>query len=171
VKLVRGAYLATEPRNLIWETQEGTNTCYDACADAVLRGKWNEFVPGDVMAPFPSVNIILATHNLASVRKAQAIRAAQMLSSVPARLPRLAYAQLQGMADEISQDLVQDENQKVDVNARVVKLMAWGTTTECLHYLLRRASENKEAAMRVDDTRRAMAAELWRRMKGGFGLT
>lgn len=171
VKLVRGAYLASEPRELIWETKEGTDACYDACAEAVLKREWTSQIRSlSQSTPFPEVNIVLATHNLASVKNAQAIRAMQLLSSPPETLPRLAYAQLQGMADEISQELVQDEGKKADTQSKVVKCMAWGTTTECLHFLLRRASENKEAALRTDDTRRAMAAELWRRMKGVFGL-
>jgi len=48
--------------------------------------------------------------------------------------------------------------------------MTWGTTTECLNFLLRRASENKEAALRTEDTRKAMGKELWRRLRGVFGL-
>lgn len=174
VKLVRGAYLASEPRHLIWETKEGTDASYDACAEAVLKQQWTSSVPAPSSAPnspFPHVNIVLATHNLASVQKAQAIRAAQLAASTsPTSLPRLTYAQLQGMADEISQELVQDPAKIEDVQSKVVKCMTWGTTTQCLNYLMRRASENKEAAMRTEDTRKAMGRELWRRFKGGLGL-
>jgi hypothetical protein len=173
VKLVRGAYLASEPRNLIWETKEGTDACYDACAEAVLTRSWTSTIQppaSSPVPPFPSVNIVLATHNLASVQKAKAIRASQLLSSPAESLPPLVYAQLQGMADEISQELVQDEGKKADVQAKVVKCMTWGTTTECLNFLLRRASENKEAALRTVDTRNAMGAELRRRFKALFGL-
>lgn len=171
VKLVRGAYLASEPRHLIWETKEGTDSCYDACAEAVLERQWTDKVSASTPnTPFPEVNIVLATHNLESVKKAQRIRSAQLLTSSPATLPRLTYAQLQGMADEITQDLLQSPEKQADTQSKVVKCMAWGTTTECLHFLLRRASENKEAALRTDDTRRAMAAELWRRMRAVFGF-
>jgi hypothetical protein len=175
VKLVRGAYLNSEPRHLIWETKEGTDANYDACAEAVLTQRWNTSVPAPSSAPdtpFPAVNIVLATHNLASVQKAQAIRAAQLASSPSSTsLPRLTYAQLQGMADEISQELVQDPAKVADVNSKVVKCMTWGTTTQCLNYLMRRASENKEAASRTSDTRRAMGRELFRRFKAGVGFT
>lgn len=173
VKLVRGAYMMSEPQEVIWETKEKTDTCYDNCAEAVLTQQWNSYVPAPVSDPstsFPPVNIILATHNLPSIQKAQQIRARQLLTSAPEQLPKLAYAQLQGMADEISQSLVQDEKRKADVNSKVIKLMTFGTTTECLHFLLRRASENKEAMGRTEDTRRAMGAELWRRLRGIFGL-
>ncbi|KAF2465331.1 FAD-linked oxidoreductase [Lindgomyces ingoldianus] len=183
VKLVRGAYLASEPRQLIWNTKEETDACYDACAEAVLRRHWTSSIlpppppshstsastPTSTSA-FPNVNIVLATHNHASVQRAQAIRSSQLLSSSAESLPRLTYAQLQGMADEISQELVQAADKKADVQAKVVKCMTWGTTTECLNFLLRRASENKEAALRTEDTRRAMGKELWRRVKGAFGV-
>lgn len=171
VKLVRGAYLASEPRNLIWEDKEGTDACYDLCAEALLKQQWTPDIsassPG---TPFPCVDIILATHNASTIRKAQNIRTQQLSSQPPELLPRLAYIQLLGMADELSQALVHDQGKSADPQARIVKCMTWGTTTECLNFLLRRASENKEAAMRTEDTRRAMGIELWRRMKSVLGL-
>jgi hypothetical protein len=173
VKLVRGAYLASEPRELIWEDHGRTNACYDSLAEAVLKREWINCLqaPDSTSAnSFPEVNVVLATHNLASVKKAQGIRAQQLLTQPAESLPRLAYAQLQGMADEISQGLVLDEGKKLDTQSKVVKCTPYGTTTECLHYLIRRASENKEAALRTEDTRRAMGSELWRRMKATFGL-
>jgi hypothetical protein len=171
IKLVRGAYLFSEPRELIFEGKEGTDACYDACADAVLRRQWTDRVaPSQPSTPFPDTNIVLATHNLPTITKAQRIREQQLLSSPPESLPRLSYIQLLGMADEISQALVQNPGMKADVQGRVIKCMTWGTTTQCLNFLLRRASENKEAALRVDGTKRAMGAELWRRMKNAFGL-
>jgi hypothetical protein len=171
VKLVRGAYLSSEPKQLTFDSKEGTDAQYDACAESVVQQQWTNIVAApSPTTPFPPVNIVLATHNLASVEKAKKIRATQMQSTAAENLPRLTYAQLQGMADEISQSLVQDETMKADTQAKVVKCMTWGTTTECLNFLLRRASENKEAALRTENTRKAMGAELWRRCKGVFGL-
>lgn len=171
VKLVRGAYLNSEAPGTCFDTKEGTDACYDACAATVLRQQWTPSIaPTNPSAPFPAVNIVLATHNLATIQAAKAIRAAQMLVTDPANLPRLTYAQLQGMADEISQSLVQDPTMKADEQAKVVKLLAWGTMTECLNFLIRRAAENKEASFRTDDTRKAMGAELWRRLRGVIGL-
>jgi hypothetical protein len=171
VKLVRGAYLNSEPKGLIWESKEGTDACYDACAEAVLKQSWTSSIrPSSPSIPFPKVNIVLATHNHDSLRTALSIRQKQLLTSAPESLPRLAYGQLQGMADEISQELVQSETKKADTQAKVVKCMTFGTITECLNFLLRRASENKEAALRTADTRKAMGAELWRRWRVAFGL-
>ncbi|KAF2822325.1 proline oxidase-like protein [Ophiobolus disseminans] len=171
VKLVRGAYLTSEPKELTFDNKEGTDKMYDACAEAVVRQAWTPTVsPSSPYTAFPQVNIVLATHNLPSIQAAKSIRATQLTQAPPHSLPRLTYAQLQGMADEISQSLVQDPTMKEDKMAKVVKCMTWGTTTECLNFLLRRASENKEAALRTDDTRRAMGAELLRRCKSVVGL-
>lgn len=171
VKLVRGAYLTSEPKHLTFDTKEGTDANYDACANAIVRQQWTDRVPSpSPSTPFPPVNIVLATHNLHSVQQAMQLRAAQMLANPSEPLPRLTYAQLQGMADEISQSLVHDPIMQQDRQAKVVKCMTWGTTTECLNFLLRRASENKEAALRTEDTRKAMGAELARRVRGFVGL-
>jgi len=171
VKLVRGAYLTSEPKDLTFDSKDGTDKMYDACTEAVVKQTWTPIVsPSSPTTPFPRVNIVLATHNLPSIESAKSIRATQLTHAPASSLPRLTYAQLQGMADEISQSLVQDTTMKKDSMAKVVKCMTWGTTTECLNFLLRRASENKEAALRTEDTRRAMGAELgrrWRELLGG----
>jgi proline dehydrogenase len=87
------------------------------------------------------------------------------------------YAQLQGMADEVSCELVQGaqvaaskihREGEADV-PQTYKYLVWGTTGECMKYLLRRAHENKDAVQRTREGRDAMARELWRRVKGAFG--
>ncbi|CBX91252.1 similar to proline oxidase [Plenodomus lingam JN3] len=171
VKLVRGAYLTSEPKEITFDTKEGTDANYDACAEAVIRQQWTDKVSAPTPGtPFPRTEVVLATHNAHSLQQAMKLRAEKMLTTPADKLPRLTYAQLQGMADEISQALVQDPIMHKDTQAKVVKCMTWGTTTECLNFLLRRASENKEAATRTQDTRKAMGAELRRRVKGYFGL-
>jgi hypothetical protein len=62
VKLVRGAYLSSEPKELTFDNKEGTDKCYDACAAAVLSQSWTGEVPSPTPGtPFPKVNIVLAT--------------------------------------------------------------------------------------------------------------
>ncbi|KAI7633966.1 hypothetical protein KC343_g2630 [Hortaea werneckii] len=189
LKLVRGAYLGTEARSLIWDTIEGTHTSYDTIASALIHRKDNELV-----RPFnkssgegfwPSTNVMLATHNAVSVRLAQEHRRAQAARGE--ELTTLTFAQLQGMADEVSTSLIaaaraseqerqalglsQEENFKRGaVKEKVFKCTTWGTMHQCLNYLLRRAAENKDAASRTKDTRLAMGAELRRRVKATFGL-
>jgi proline dehydrogenase len=87
----------------------------------------------------------------------------------------MVHAQLQGMADEVSCELVQaarraKEAEKGTDVPQAYKYLVWGTTGECLKYLLRRAQENRDAVQRTREGRNAMVGELARRMKGVFGI-
>lgn len=181
-KLVRGAYLGREPRAAIWDTIEDTHAAYDGVTTALLKRQHNEWVKPmegtKEVKPWPNTAVFLATHNDNSVRNAQTIRNAQAAAG-EVRVP-LHFAQLQGMADEVSLELVQSSRQAEAQNAaaqkevvdvpQAIKCVTWGTVTECLHFLIRRASENKDAAGRTEGTRRAMGAELKRRFWEMFGL-
>jgi hypothetical protein len=172
VKLVRGAYLLKEPPSMVWSSKDETDRCYDELARCLLtkqyRGLLQPSTHGD-RDQFPNVDVVIATHNAESVRKVQALRDEQVARGEPR--VRLAYAQLQGMADEISCSLLQARaaatsggfETAVDV-PRTFKCATWGTLEECLEYLLRRAAENKDAASRTEDTRKAAGAEVWRRL-------
>jgi hypothetical protein len=78
------------------------------------------------------------------------------------------------MADEVSCELVHagtagDGEKKVDI-PQAYKYLVWGTTGECMKYLLRRAQENKDAVQRTREGRDAMAGELVRRVKKAIGM-
>ena len=45
------------------------------------------------------------------------------------------------------------------------KYLVWGSTGECMKYLLRRAQENRDAVQRTKSGRDAMWTETMRRMK------
>lgn len=176
VKLVRGAYLGSDPRHIIHDTKADTDACYDDMAAALLRRQWAAPLQRpDGNTPFPQVHLVLASHNSDSVRKARA------LLDAGARGTPVAFAQLQGMADEVSCELVSSlaqanamrapaEQQASLYRPSVYKYITWGTTGECMKYLLRRAQENKDAVQRTKSGRDAMRAELARRVKGWFGL-
>ena len=109
VKLVRGAYLKTEPRHLIWATKEETDECYDGVVEALLTRRYNSMLKSaskEHQTELPSVNVIVATHNRDSVRKAHALRMQQAIQGDNQGVD-LSYAQLQGMADEVSCELLQ----------------------------------------------------------------
>lgn len=170
VKLVRGAYLNSEARHLIWDTKEDTDKAYDSLTSAVLRRRYEGLVQPLSSSPesaFPEVNVVLATHNAATVRKAHEIRQQQVQSKE--QLVPLAYAQLQGMADEVSCELLALGSDSADA-PRVYKFTSFGTMKQCLNYLLRRAAENKDAASRTNDSRVAMGMELRRRFWSGLGV-
>jgi proline dehydrogenase len=177
VKLVRGAYLGTDPRHLFWETKEGTDTAYDSIAASLITRQYGTVLKPASSDPahlptFPQADLVLASHNRQSVEKARALRTQQAQSGQS--LIAMVYGQLQGMADDISCRLVQDsqlakQNGATDEEApRPYKYLVWGTVGECTKYLLRRGHENRDAASRTKDTRRAMFAELKRRASLGL---
>lgn len=167
VKLVRGAYLGSDPRHRLHDTKEDTDDCFNGIATSVLARQWNATVTGE--GEYPSASIVLATHNADSVRRARAI-----CDAGAAKSP-IAFAQLQGMADEVSCELVEAGNQsrataKAAAALPAFKYLVWGSTGECMKYLLRRAHENKDAVQRTRSGRDAMWAELKRRVKVAVGL-
>ncbi|KAI1177292.1 proline dehydrogenase [Nemania sp. FL0916] len=176
VKLVRGAYLGTDPRHLIHDTKADTDNAYDSIASSLIRRQWGDILQQKVA--FPQVSILLGSHNLESVRKARKIR-----TSAESAGTELAIAQLQGMADDVSSELLIAKNEAMNgdlvatqptVGAseipRAYKYIVWGTTKECMKYLLRRAHENKDAVARTKSGRDAAWYEIKRRTKALVGL-
>ncbi|PKS08355.1 hypothetical protein jhhlp_005299, partial [Lomentospora prolificans] len=167
VKLVRGAYLGSDPRHLIHDTKADTDTCYDGLAESVLLRKWNGTLAGD--GEFPSASLILASHNAESVRKAREICEQGVAKS------EISFAQLMGMADEVSCELLAASSKKGLAavpdrrGVQAYKYLVWGSTGECMKYLLRRAYENRDAVQRTKTGRDAMWGELVRRFKSAFG--
>ncbi|KAL5314626.1 hypothetical protein ACEPPN_017269 [Leptodophora sp. 'Broadleaf-Isolate-01'] len=178
VKLVRGAYLGSDPRHLICDTKADTDAAYDGISEALVRKQYNSILrpaSSDSKA-FPNVAIVLAGHNLPSVRKVQAICTQQ--KQLGEKQADVIYAQLQGMADEVSCELVLAGKQALAKGGeragfdvpKAYKYLTWGTTGECMKYLYRRAQENKDAVQRTKEGRDAMAGELWKRVKASMGV-
>ena len=168
--------MGSDPRHLFWSKKEDTDKVYNSIVEAVLRRRY-----GGVLVPlhgteekgFPEVNLVLASHNHETVKKALAIRQKQ-LEEKEGRI-NLVYGQLMGMADEVSCELVQagkhgkhlEESgiKRTDV-PKAYKYLVWGSVSECLKYLLRRAEENRDAFERTKGSRLALRAELGRRVFG-----
>ena len=185
VKLVRGAYLGSDPRHLFWAKKEETDKAYNGIAESLMRRTWNDVLKAPSQeAPFPEVNLVLASHNLPSVENAMRIREEQARRG-ESRID-MVYGQLMGMADHVSCKLILAgrESQtgakgyegglmeKVGGEKglrevpRAYKYIVWGTVGECLKYLLRRAEENRDAVMRTEESRVALRREVRRRMFG-----
>lgn len=183
VKLVRGAYLGSDPRHLIHDTKADTDAAYDGIAESLVQGTYNSTlqpIPSEAKQPFPKVAVVLAGHNLTSVRKVQDL--CTQRKAFAKQSPDVVYAQLQGMADQVSCELVlagrlaREKIAKADPTAaaavdipRAYKYLVWGSTGECMKYLYRRAQENKDAVQRTREGRDAMAGELWRRIRTSLG--
>ncbi|OKL56555.1 hypothetical protein UA08_08341 [Talaromyces atroroseus] len=178
VKLVRGAYLNSDPRHLFWPTKSETDHSYDTIAQCLITRQYNDFLKREETAAapppsFPQADLVLAGHNRASVAKARALRDEQARRGEP--LIKMVYGQLQGMADDISCELVHHSmtaaggtkhtsgRQLSGEIPQPYKYLVWGTVGECTKYLLRRGHENRDAASRTRDTRAAMLKELKRR--------
>ncbi|KAK6340399.1 proline dehydrogenase [Orbilia blumenaviensis] len=164
-KVVRGAYLHSDPRSTFWESKEGTNDSYNGGIKRLLefdnsRGAKNGGI---------NVGIVVATHNQSSVTKAMDTLAALKQEGGGKLLEgkEITFAQLAGMADEVSMSVI---NAQENGGVNVVKYIPWGTMEQCVKYLLRRADENKDALGRTGDTKRAAGREILRRMKGVFGF-
>ena len=70
VKLVRGAYINIEIRSLIHDTKADTDACYDGIAHDLLSRSFD----GLHGSTFPRVRVLLAGHNVESIRKASQLR-------------------------------------------------------------------------------------------------
>lgn len=190
VKLVRGAYLGSDPRHLIHDTKADTDACYNGIAEALLRreftGPLGPFAKSEdgassnsCSSSFPDVSMVLASHNAETVQKARALlegrqgAGQEAAGAGPGRRKggstEIAFAQLQGMADEVSCEILAAKGRGAFA-PRVYKYLVWGSTGECMKYLLRRAQENRDAVQRTRSGRDAMRSEVWRRVKGAFGL-
>lgn len=168
IKLVRGAYIEHETRSLIHDTKEETDHSYDLIADTLLCRR----MPEDMTdMKFPNAALFLATHHAGSAAKAIATHQARVLAHKPTVM--LECGQIQGMADELSCELVQNyeramaESSAAHISVpKAFKCMAWGSVAECMQYLYRRAIENKGAVERTQHMVIALRKELRRRILG-----
>lgn len=158
VKLVRGAYMANDPRHLFWDRKEKTDNVYDGILEALITRKYNDVLRprGKSTREVGEVDMLLATHNQASVKKAMSLRKQQ--TDRGEKKIDMVYAQLMGMADEVSCELVMAGKRSVTCDGKgqsaiqepkVFKYLVWGSVGECTKYLLRRAEENRDAVCRV----------------------
>lgn len=161
LKLVRGAYIASDERSLIHDTKADTDAAYNGIAQGVLRQELGEF---GTTKPFPSVNLFLASHNKESVMAAHALHQQRIKGGLPT-VP-VGFGQLHGMSDEVSFSLLQLKGP--DGDPRVYKCSTWGGLGECLAYLLRRAIENRDAVSRTGDEYLALKREAARRVRALF---
>lgn len=164
LKLVRGAYIASDERSLIHDAKEDTDNAYNGIAQGALKQHIGEFGSS---TSFPSVNLFLASHNRESVMDAHQLHKQRVAAGLPT-VP-VGFAQLHGMSDEVSFSLLQLKGK--DGTPEVYKCSTWGKMSECLAYLLRRAIENRDAVLRTSDEYNALKAEMKRRLRGAFSFS
>jgi proline dehydrogenase len=175
IKLVRGAYIATEQRDLIHDTIEDTHAAYDGIVKSLLTQDY----PGISTTngkPYPKATLFVASHNESSVQLAYRTQMSLLLAKKPTI--EISYGQLQGMADELSCTLLQlcekegevgnDKLRRLKPDA--FKCLSWGTTQQCLQFLLRRVKENGDALGRTGEWVEGFESEIWRRVRVAFGF-
>lgn len=167
IKLVRGAYIDSDPREQIHDTKDDTDKSYNGIVHDLLSGSNLGFSPETM----PNVQLFLAGHNPASV--GTAIDLMQSLSAAGKLKTKPEFGQLQGMADELGCSVLQraDGLRAKEVQGGksvavplVYKCLTWGSVQECMQYLLRRAVENSGGTARMKDGYAAYLGELKRRM-------
>ena len=169
IKLVRGAYIDNEIRSLIHDTKVDTDHSYNTIADMFISQK----IPaGYEDLEFPRTALFLATHNADSTEKAIATYCKRSGAGLPTTAT-LECGQIQGMADELSCALLERyEEYTRDPHAGkvpppgVFKYQIWGSISECMGYLYRRAVENRGAVERTEHMVVALKQELRRRIFG-----
>ncbi|KAK2751171.1 proline dehydrogenase [Myotisia sp. PD_48] len=159
VKLVRGAYINSDPRHVIFDTKAETDNAFDNAARMLATHHIND-------PSAPKIGVVLASHNKESMEMMRELRREQIQKGLPRA--DVVYAQLMGMADELSMSLTQSSTTDIDDDAHVFKYVVWGTTEECVMYLLRRAEENKDAVERSASSQKALWGELWGRLTPKF---
>lgn len=162
LKLVRGAYMGSDPRHLIHDTKEETDTAYDTIVQSVLSRRFNGF-GGENEKVFPPTDLFLASHNYKSVMAAHNLHQTRISAQLPT--VQVEYGQLMGMADGVSYGLLQVKGHN-NMSPGVYKCLTWGSLGECLQYLVRRAMENQDAVARTDSEHQALKAEVKRRFLG-----
>lgn len=163
LKVVRGAYILSEQRSLIHDTKEDTDNSYNSIAQGALKRQLGDVGnPGPDSVTFPSVKLLLCSHNKESLTEALRLHQDRVKNDLPTT--PVAFAQLHGMSDAVSFSLLQHKTEGLP-RPIVIKCSTWGTLGECLAYLLRRAVENKSAVMRTTDEHRELKRECWRRLR------
>lgn len=162
LKLVRGAYILSDNRSMIHDTKEDTDHAYNYISQGAVKRSIGEF---GTSKAFPSVDLFLASHNKESLFASLKLHQDRVKNGMPT-VP-ISFGQLHGMSDQVSFSLLQAKKEGVESPA-VYKCSTWGTMSECLAYLLRRAVENRDAVLRTTDEHTAVKRECWRRMKSAF---
>jgi proline dehydrogenase len=182
IKLVRGAYIDSDPRELIHDTKEDTDLSYNGIVHDLLSGspEMGFSTSSSAQDSTPKIHLFLAGHNPTSVNAA--IDLMQTLSAAGKLKTKPEFGQLQGMADELGCSVLQraDEmratageksgNAAASAVPLVYKCLTWGSVQECMQYLLRRAVENSGGTARMKDGYAAYLAELRKRVGAAVGL-
>ncbi|EDO19338.1 hypothetical protein Kpol_1036p85 [Vanderwaltozyma polyspora DSM 70294] len=133
MKLVRGAYIHTEPNRdaVILPSKEATDINYNTIMSKVI----NDLLIKGSKSSYG--HLVVASHNYDSQ-----MLATDLLTQGGSNYGKanVTLAQLLGMADNVTYDLITHHNVK-----NIIKYVPWGPPLETKDYLLRRLQENGDA--------------------------
>ena len=161
-KLVRGAYLHLERARAarlgyadpVHACIEDTHACFDAAVSFALTRP-------DVRSGRSAANVLVASHNRASIERALDVMADEGLDP---RTSKVYFGQLLGMADHLTFTLGAH-------GYRAYKYVPYGSLYEVMPYLLRRAHENGDLlSSNVAGERALLVGELARRARAAVGI-
>ncbi|EPY50111.1 proline dehydrogenase [Schizosaccharomyces cryophilus OY26] len=165
-KIVRGAYINSEPRHLIHDTKEDTDRDFNGAMDSLFLAA-SRAAPGtSVASQLPSKSrkgkwgIMVATHNKSSICKVLDLLERKKIDTSKTSL---YLAQLLGMSDDITYALAAYPRSEVP-EFHIAKYVSWGPIYHVLPYLVRRARENIDALGRSTEERAYYRQELRRRL-------
>eukprot|EP01112_Ceratiomyxa_fruticulosa_P011042 TRINITY_DN2966_c0_g1_i5.p1 TRINITY_DN2966_c0_g1~~TRINITY_DN2966_c0_g1_i5.p1 ORF type:complete len:560 (+),score=101.65 TRINITY_DN2966_c0_g1_i5:887-2566(+) len=151
VKLVRGAYMASERENAqlkgvpspILDSIVETHTSFNEGMDLVLKN-------------LDTTGIVIATHNENSVKKGIELLKSEKISPLDTRVQ---FAQLYGMADYLTLEIANN-------GQRVFKYVPFGPIEDVMPYLIRRLQENtgfmgSTSAKEVSLLRKELFRRFW----------
>lgn len=153
LKLVRGAYMVMERKrtataglpDIIFDDIEATHSNYDNSVHEMLHR----------IAAGQDLEVMLATHNQASIEKAVSLMAELNLP----RDRRIYFGQLLGMSDHLTYGLGKS-------GYKAYKYVPYGTVKEVMPYLIRRAQENSGMLGGAVNEINLVKKELFRRFFG-----
>ncbi|KAL3961297.1 hypothetical protein ACCO45_002820 [Purpureocillium lilacinum] len=121
-----------------------TDRSYNSIVNMLLTQRWST---GQEADKFPSVALFLATHNTESAQKALATHRGRVAAGLPYRKTGMRCAR-------------GGEGQGVAQAPGVFKCLSWGSVSECMGYLYRRAVENRGAVERTEHMLKALEAGI-----------
>lgn len=139
VKLVRGAYMDSEPGNILQPSVKETHKNYDKaveyCVNEIRQTK--------------SIKLMLATHNQESIEAC-----IKMLDDIPKGYVK--FGQLYGMKDSITYNMA-------NRGLNVYKYIPYGPVNTAIPYLIRRAQENSNMLSGISLDNKLYVSEILKR--------
>lgn len=141
LKLVRGAYIHTEPdrQAIIHNTKLDTDNHYNKVTTFVI----NDMLAKGEKSTFG--HLVIASHNYHSQLIATNLISSSNSPHKKFVQSNVIFGQLLGMADNVTYDLINTYGVK-----NIIKYVPWGPAIETKDYLLRRLQENGDA-VRADN--------------------